>query len=90
MLVGVQKMIKLNKMKYIGGHAYTYYTDFTTTGRWKTVKKGNDCKLYIEITEQKDISKWYQLKNIQPINRWVSEHKFSEIDPTVEIINECN
>ena len=68
----------------------TIYVDFKTTGRWKTIKKGNNCTLYIEIVEQKDVASWYQFENIQPVTRWIHEDYFVEIDPTMEVINECS
>lgn len=86
------KKVQLIVEKYDGHLWRNTYIDFITSGRWKTIVIDDTCDLYIEIVEQKDISRWYQRANIQPINRWVIEYKFIEIElkRIVETINECN
>ena len=85
-------LLKLKIEKFDGNIWRNAYIDFTTSGRWKTIRKGTRCDLYIEIVGQKDISKWYQRTNIQPVNRWVVEYSFIEVktETCVETINECN
>ena len=92
--VSLQAMIQMwsvNLLKLREWWDTTNGKDFETTGRWKTICKGNSCDLYIEIVEQINISiHWWQFKNIQPVLRWISEDSFIEVKTVVETINECN
>ena len=83
-------MLKVIENIFEFGYVGRKYVDFKTTGRWKTIYRNSICSLHIEIVKQKDISKWYQRVNMQPVTEWVHEDNFIEVEPIIETINECN